>query len=392
MSRAGPNSAGTPGLDRFVRWFAEAALPNWIERGFDRSHGQFVEALALDGRPTDDPMLRVRSAARQIYVFADAPTRGFGTASHLSIAEAAFERLHRAAWIDGVEPGYVRVINRLDGTVIDATRDLYDNACVLLALGALYRATRLPAYRQRAAELLEAIDRTLASALGGWREDNLATLPRRQNPHMHLFEACLFLAETTGESIYFDRLDAILNLLEDRFMRDGLLHEFFGPGWELARDFTSHRLDPGHMCEWVWLLNGYSRLTGRDRAPLAASLLGAACRLGTAGGAFLVDEVDAAGRPLRDCRRLWLQCEWLKAFQVSGQALGPATARSSADALAERILTVYLADTPFGTWRDNFDLVGRFIAKSIPASSLYHLWTAVAEIGPAAEPCAGESA
>jgi mannose-6-phosphate isomerase len=325
-------------------------------------------------------MLRVRSAARQIYVFADAPTRGFGTASHLSIAEAAFERLHRAAWIDGAEPGYARVINRIDDTAIDTTRDLYDNACVLLALGALYRATRRPVYRQRAALLLEAIDGTLASELGGWREDNLAVLPRRQNPHMHLFEACLFLAEATGEPAYFARLDTILELLERRFMRDGLLHEFFGPGWELARDFTSHRLDPGHMCEWVWLLSGYSRLTGHDMTAIAESLLEAARRLGPAGGAFMVDEVDATGRPLRNCRRLWLQCEWMKAFHVSGQILGPAAALANADALAERILAVYLADTPFGTWRDNFDLAGRFIAKSIPASSLYHLWTAIAEI------------
>jgi mannose/cellobiose epimerase-like protein (N-acyl-D-glucosamine 2-epimerase family) len=50
--------------------------------------------------------------------------------------------------------------------------------------------------------------------------------------------------------------------------------------------------------------------------------------------------------------------------------------RSSGSLLLER----YLAHTPHGTWMDAFDADGRPVATTIPASTLYHLFLAFAEV------------
>ncbi|TGT17873.1 hypothetical protein EN815_35860, partial [Mesorhizobium sp. M4B.F.Ca.ET.172.01.1.1] len=67
-------------------------------------------------------------------------------------------------------PGYARTIDRVARSAVDETRDLYDNACVLLALAALFAATDRIAYRKQIEILLTAIDTTLADPAGGWAE------------------------------------------------------------------------------------------------------------------------------------------------------------------------------------------------------------------------------
>lgn len=368
------------GLRRLARWFADEALPGWITRGFDRHAGQFVEALDLAGTAIADPALRVRSAARQIHAVADAVRLGIGGAGHLALAEAAFDHLHAAAWHGEGAGGYGRVIDRRARTMTDGTRDLYDNACVLLAIASLLRVTGRQRYRQEAERLLAAIDDLLGTATGGWAEDERGTLPRRQNPHMHMFEALLALFAATGAPEHRRRLDAVHALFRARFFDDGrcVLREFFGPEWQIDARFGSDRLEPGHMCEWVALLGRYARLTGEDVGAAPERLLSTALRIGRGGGALLVDEVDERGAVLQPSRRLWPQAELVKAWLARFAATGEAESLRAADSVATEMQDLYLAHTPRGTWRDQFDLNGAMLAKTIPSSSLYHLGTVVA--------------
>lgn len=375
-----------PALQRLARCFIDHALPLWVETGYDAESGHFIESLRLDGTPESTGRLRVRTAARQIYVYAHAAVLGVAPADCLARAERAWERLHSCAWAGPERPGYVRVIDRQSGTVVGPARDLYDHACVLLALAWLYRATERAEYRDRADQLLAAVDASLADPHGGWAEDDEGTLPRRQNPHMHMFEALLALYETTGRASDRRRLDRLFNLFMSRFCdADGLLVEYFGPRWQIAHEHASHRRDPGHMAEWTWLLGRYDSLTGRQTSAIGDRLV----RFATSKGRdpkspFLLDEVDVDGRPLKPTRRLWPQAELMKAHLTRYDATGETSHLEAADAIAEALFDTYLADTPVGTWRDCFDLEGRSVAGSIPASSNYHLWTAVAfmlEIG-----------
>jgi mannose-6-phosphate isomerase len=364
------------GLARLRSHFVDTVLPRWLETAFDEPSQQFVEGLELDGTPDTSGIVRVRTAARQIYVFAHAHSLGVAPDGAIAKAEAAFENLRRLAWSNDGPRGYASAINIRLGSVVDFRRDLYDHACVLLALAALSKATGKPCYRHAVAELIEVLDTTLNCRFSGYAEDDIGTVPRRQNPHMHLFEAFLALWEARPDCRHAARAGELYLLFQARFFdeKSGLLREFFGPGWEVSDDFGSDRLSPGHMSEWVWLLGRYESLSGRDLSEEKRKLFAAAL-LGKAGNwPFLMDEIDPSGTVLSNQRRLWPQAELLKAYLSVGNA-GSIGAHEVASALFES----YLTDTPLGTWRDCFDLEGHPMARTIPGSSLYHLWTAVAE-------------
>lgn len=174
--------------------------------------------------------------------------------------------------------------------------------------------------------------------------------------------------------IRIHRIAADFSLFKTRFYDEeiGTLREFFGPAWEVLGAYRSGRLDPGHMAEWTWLITRYEHLTGSDFSNLTSSLMRTATKLGRKRTApFLVDEMSFDGVPLVDRRRLWPRAELLKAYIVQGYA--------EADELAAALLETYLADPPQDMWRDAFDLAGNVTAMQIPGSSLYHLWTTVAE-------------
>jgi mannose/cellobiose epimerase-like protein (N-acyl-D-glucosamine 2-epimerase family) len=372
------------GLERLKQWCVVDALPYWATTGYDESQGHFVEGLALDGTPESSGGLRTRSAARLIYVFAQGACLGVAPVDGLAKAEIAFRNLHKCAWQAGEKPGYARAFNRFSGHITDPSRDLYDHACVLLALAWLLKATGKEIYRFHITEVLYAIDTTLAAPHGGWAEDSENAIPRRQNPHMHFFEACLALVEVTGDPAHIVRATELFNLFTMRFYdtRIRALREYFGPAWEVDEAYGSGGLDPGHMAEWVWLLRRYAAFSANDVGDVCASLLHAAETLGAdPRSCFLVDEVSEQGAVLKGSRRLWPQAELIKAHIVQHQATGNTTHLHQANRIASELFKTYLAQTPkAGTWRDCFDLDGHSIGATIPSSSLYHLWTAVAEL------------
>lgn len=370
-------------LTRLTRFFVDEALPVWARIAFDERTGHFMEALELDGSADRSGIVRTRTAARQIYVFAHASVLGVAPGGSLEKAETAFANLHACTWTGGDRPGYARAFDRFTGTVTDPERDLYDHACVLLALAWLWKATGKDIYRTQVDSLLDAIDVTLAAPFGGWSEDSAGSLPRRQNPHMHFFESCLALCEVSPDTAYMARADTLYDLFGSKFIdgSHGPLREFFGPDWEVADRFGSHRLEPGHMVEWVWLIRRYEKLKDRNENQLCAALLETALTIGRDQPTpFLVDEASEAGVPLKPSRRLWPQAELLKAYIMQHAALGDPNHHRKAEELAAALMDTYLTGAPEGCWRDCFDLAGNATAKSIPASSLYHLWTGVAEL------------
>lgn len=363
-------------------YFLDEILPTWTKSGFDDSCGQFVEHLELDGSPQRSGGVRTRTVARQIYVHAHAAHLGVAPSRSLAMAERAFANLHRVAWVGGKRSGYARAFDRRTEAVTDPVRDLYDNACVLLALSWLLTATGKDLYRHQIDQMVIAIDRTLKDAFGGWAEDSDGTLPRRQNPHMHYLEATLALCENNRTSTHMRAEVKAFALLRSHFLvgPKGPLHEFFGPRWELAEQYGSDRLEPGHMCEWVWLTKRHDTLAHSDHTAICLDLLSTALTIGrTDGSLFLVDAVSES-RPVRPSRRLWPQVEMLKAFLALHERLGLGIYLAQADDVASAMLATYMADAPDGCWHDCLDLADKPTAGTIPASSLYHLWTMVADL------------
>lgn len=372
-------------VQQLKRVFLDEILPTWSKSGFDEACGQFVEYLELDGSAQKAGEVRTRTVARQIYVHAHAAHLGVAPSDSLAMAEQAFENLHRIAWVSGKRGGYVRSFNRHTELITDPVRDLYDNACVLLALSWLLTATAKDVYRRQIDQTILAVDRTLADPFGGWAEDSDGTLPRRQNPHMHYLEATLALCENNRTSKHMRSEGKTFALLRSHFLvaPDGPLHEFFGPRWELADRYGSDRLEPGHMCEWVWLTTRHDLLTHSDNTKICLDLFSTALAVGRMQGSpFLLDAVSAH-KAISPSRRLWPQVEMLKAFMTLHERLGLPECCTEADDVASAILSAYMTRVPHGCWHDCLDLNEVPTAHTIPASSLYHLWTAVADVRPA---------
>ncbi|UJW75983.1 AGE family epimerase/isomerase [Rhizobium sp. SL42] len=368
-------------VQQLKRVFLEEILPTWSKSGFDETCGQFVEYLELDGSPQEAGEVRTRTVARQIYVHAHAAHLGVAPSASLAMAERAFANLHRVAWVSGKRGGYARSFNRHTELITDPVRDLYDNACVLLALSWLLTATGKDVYRHQIDQTILAVDRTLTDPFGGWAEDSDGTLPRRQNPHMHYLEATLALCENTRTSKHMRSEGKAFALLRSHFFvgPKGPLHEFFGPQWELADRYGSDRLEPGHMCEWVWLTTRHDSLARSDNINICLDLFYTALAVGRMDGSiFLVDTVSA-DKAISPSRRLWPQLEMLKAFMALNERLGFTGYRTEADDVASAILAAYMSGVPRGCWHDCLDLNEVPTARTIPASSLYHLWTALAK-------------
>ncbi|MGL5115187.1 MAG: AGE family epimerase/isomerase [Beijerinckiaceae bacterium] len=359
------------------RWMIDEALPLWAGTARDRATGAPFECLLPDGTPDAVAVLRSRVPARQIYVYAHAAVLGWrpeGAAEALSIFDWLMANAHAP---DG-QPGFVHRL-KLDGTVVDAKRDTYDHAFMLLAFAWLARATG-------EARVHEALDNTLAfvnSALtlpdGSLREDLDNTLPRRQNPHMHMFEAMMGLHAALGRKDALSRAGQLLTLIKTHFIAepDGVLGEFFDARLRLVAGPDGLSTEPGHMAEWTWLLRTYERLKGEPPGALADAMLARALISRDEAG-LLIDEADRDGRPLRRTRRLWPQTELAKALIAQAEIGRPGAAEAARGALSD-LKRFYLDPAPKGAWLDQLDAEGRTISSRMPASTLYHVFVAVVE-------------
>lgn len=363
-------------------WFADTALPFWRRHGWRATSPLALERLYFDGTPDVAAPLRVRTQARQIYTFAHAALLHVDTAG-ADFVRPNLEALARHALGPDGGSGWVHVLNP-DGTVADGRRDLYDHAFLLLMLGYARATEMAPEAGTWLEQTFTALDTIFQATHGGYAETAMGGLPRRQNPHMHLFEAMLALFELTGDVRFLAKAGELFGLWRSRWFDEasGSLREFFAHDWSPLPDGGSDVLEPGHHMEWVWLLRRYERLSGRPVGNLADALFarGEALGLRSDSDGFIVDETDMTGRLRQDSRRLWSQTEYLKALIVQARAHERADLYARALSVSERMFATYLADVPAGAWRDRFTVAGVLAVDHVPASTLYHLFGVLAEL------------
>ena len=359
----------------------DRALPWWIDRGLDRESGGFHEKFDLDQKPVTAGGKRLFVQARQIFVFCRMADRG-GLTGAMQAADHGFafiDRHYRRP--DG---GWRRLVDR-DGASLDDSLQLYDHAFVLFAMAWRYRVEGDPAAIAIADQTMAFLDERMAAPGGGYLEglDSSGAAvagPRRQNPHMHLLEALLALYETTHREKWLLRACDILSLLRDRFVVNGTLREYFDDDLRPAAGDEGRLVEPGHHFEWVWLLHSYMRATkDTSFANLADTLYGFAVANGAdpaSGG--IVDAVDCDGGQVNRSRRLWPQCEALKAHAVRLRDLGDRNAERRLDDTLAVMFRDHLTG-PDGFWRDLLDRNGDPVSENVPASSLYHIVFALTE-------------
>jgi mannose/cellobiose epimerase-like protein (N-acyl-D-glucosamine 2-epimerase family) len=181
----------------------EHSLPLWSGEGRDSATGGFVEKLDIEGGADLAAPRRVRVQARQIYCFAKAADLGWYPQGREIAMKGLEYLLAKAKGPDG-RVGFIHLLDP-DGSVRDPKRDTYDQAFVLLALSTVYQLGRDAQVRAELDSLVAFIDRDLRSPHGGSSRENPATLPRRQNPQMHLFEAMIATFDATGDPVFQNR-------------------------------------------------------------------------------------------------------------------------------------------------------------------------------------------
>jgi mannose/cellobiose epimerase-like protein (N-acyl-D-glucosamine 2-epimerase family) len=365
---------------RLREWAIEHALPLWANAGFDRRHGRFEERLSLSGEPILDVPQRLMVQARQIYSYGLAARRGWcGGAQEL--VELAYASMVRDFYRRDGRDGWVFSIDR-EGNVVDATRDLYAHAFVLLGVASYVKAGGGRNALAVADETLAFVESHLRSKHGGYfdaapRPDAL----RRQNPHMHMLEGLLSLWACSGERRYLVQAEKIVELFATYFFRPdpGVLGEYFDDFLQPAAGRTGDIVEPGHHYEWVWLLRWFEQETGRDMQLYANALYRHADVYGYDQDGLVVDEILRDGRPHKRSRRAWPITEALKGNLAEAIRARPQAAEKVA-ALADRLHSRFLTREPAGGWIDRLDERGRPAIDFVPASTLYHILCALAEL------------
>jgi mannose/cellobiose epimerase-like protein (N-acyl-D-glucosamine 2-epimerase family) len=357
-------------------WLKDHAWPLWLEHGVDWERRAFLEHIDLATLDCQAAFRRLRVAARQTYVFAKAAAHGVPRAAE-AVALGLEFLCGPARLADG---GYAWRFD-LDNRPIDVTRDLYDHAFVLLAFAAAAEVVGPDRLRAQAIALHRYIAEHFRHPDGGYEDSIPPALPRRQNPHMHLFEALLAAHEAFGDTVFFDAAAELAELFARRLFqaREGALPELFETSLAPYREAGRFRVEPGHHYEWIWLLERYvaaAEAIGRSVLPQVARASDALLEFAdrhAASPAFglVMNGIWSDGAVEDGGFRLWPQTERLK---VEAR-------RRDAERFAAAVgaVEMHLAGVCPGLWIERFDAAGQALQGPAPATSLYHLTAALTD-------------
>lgn len=359
-------------------WAVRAALPLWTGAGFDTRDSLFRERLDFSGAPVPAPR-RLTTQARQVYVLAQAALLGWrpdGKAQALTAMRATIAHYYRP----DNHPGWVFSIGP-DGAPADSRRELYAHAFALFGLAWAWRLEPDPVFKTVRDETLALLDEAFAGPGGGYLSymgDDGAE--RHQNPHMHLLEAMLAWHEATGEPAMLARARAIGELFATSFFQPATaaLPEFFGRGWTRLTGARGRLVEPGHHFEWAWLLHRLEATSGQKLRQVAGPLYDHACRFGYDRDGLVVDCLTEDGAVVTASRRTWPHTEAIKAHAAAHEQGDPA-AEARAAAVWDAMFAHFLSGAVSGGWRDHLDPQGRPLHAYMPATTLYHVFCAIAE-------------
>ena len=360
-----------------------SALPYWANAAIDSNGGVF-EFLEMDGTPINDINRRVRVQARFAYTYAHAAELGWYENGKQASDHAWHYLLGPgsagAEGFGGPEyTGCAHLLNS-DGSLHDGLRDTYAQAFVILAGAWRYMAFNDNEALDIAKQTFLFLENNVKAKNGGWYEGIPASLPRRQNPHMHMFEALMSLYDATSDQTILDRAGEIFYLFKTVFFDpdQGVLLEFFDNDWVPIEG--GGPIEPGHMMEWVWLLREYEARSGVDVDSYADVLYTTAKRMGYAAQTgLLYDGVGIDGSVGSASFRIWPQLEMIKAAIAQTKA-GHLDAQEDISQTIDVLFDTYFNVDIKGGWADQFDEQANMISTNMPTSTAYHMLCAVAEV------------
>lgn len=365
--------------NRLQDWIQHQALPLWITKGINPNNKANYERLLASGEVDFSASTRVRVQSRQIFFYAAAYERGWCTQGK-DIALAMMNFIRTEAHHPTATAGFSHLWDA-NWKIVDHKQDLYDHAFHLLALGWCYRISKDNDYILEAKKIIAHLDKQFGTANGGWIEGDYAYNCRRQNPHMHLFEAFMALYEASGDAAFLARASEMFGLFQAHFFdeKQQVLFEFFNDDWTLLEGIKGQQVEPGHMMEWVWLVDWYSRLTGRPVKHYTDALYNNGLAKGVAKSGLLFDAITPTGDIIDGNKRCWGITELIKASLVQIRN-GHPQAEAIACKAVDDLFTYYLCASTPGSYVDQRGINDEIVVDTAPASSLYHIIVAAMEL------------
>ncbi|QCE32435.1 hypothetical protein FAI41_01930 [Acetobacteraceae bacterium] len=388
--------------DKWLHWICLEAAPLWASAGFNSSLGLFHERLTFSGEACDPPALRLMSQARQVASFATLARFKEGQKAWGNLALSVMARLEKLYHQRDGGKGWIFSLDQ-KAEISDRKRDLYGHAFVLFAYASLGKLleqqdkAEFSALKQKSLVMGQEIftlfgvedEKGHFQEFQAWRE----VLPFRgehaQNPWMHLLESCLSLFEVFGDKIWKERAKVILKLLRVHLLTpEGILPEKFNETWRSWKKIGKNPIEPGHLIEWRWLLGEARRLLDLEHSEeihlieIAEGFSAFAEKYGRSSQkeSFLVNAVLENGRVADPAMRLWPQTEYLRLLASPHVHLAPEKVQQELIAQSEMFFTHFIPSSLKGGWIDRLTKEGRQASSEMPATSFYHILSAVLAI------------
>ncbi|MCM2343407.1 MAG: AGE family epimerase/isomerase [Alphaproteobacteria bacterium] len=371
-----------------VEYLAQRLLQRWVVKWYeafpDPATGGFYERLGKGFKPRLVGNRRLLTQCRQLAMYSHAHLQR--PQQFRPDLKKHFEALLEKYYMP--ETGGWRFSLGDNGKPADNTYDLYSLTFVIFGLSHYFRATQDERARVHARAMLDFIQKnfTLPGRPGYAEALDVQLRPinrtRRQNPHMHLLEACLFAEQTWDDPAYGKMSDHLVDLFMMYFYKPEHNHlcEFFTDDL-LPDPKTGQRVEPGHYFEWVWLLKKHALLR-QDPARhdhTCLRLLDWANQYGwdqIYGGIF--DVLNPAGLVLTDTKRIWPFAEALKANALMIDAASDRDAIKARMADMVRVFReCYMQERGFWVEWLNRDLSPA--TDYMPGTTPYHVYFGIME-------------
>ena len=371
-------------LSTDITSLVETAENKWIPRWFDlfsNPNGGFFERLDQSGEPIDLPR-RLLSQCRQIIVYSLTSNK-----TYTQKLNEAFDFIKQHYFIPDTG-GSIFSLNSKN-EVHDHTYDLYAHAFILLTCSQYYKATQNEDALAYAKTTLNFIKSHFPLHIGYAESLDSDLKPRqtirRQNPHMHLLEGCIFMYETSKDEAYKETADEIISLFLNNFFdqKTSTLGEFFDHDLKLHPQ-EGYKIEAAHHGEWIWLLSRYKNISDQYSHQINSSMTGLWNFIFThgfdqkSGGVFNVQ--DTNGSIIEGNKRIWTSFEVLRAANVMRiHTENPKDCINIMTRLIDTITNHYV-DVETGNWNETLAQDLTPITNYLPATTPYHIYPILNEI------------
>lgn len=300
-------------------WFWGTFFADWLSRVHDDQGGVF-DALDVAGHADPTAPKTLLAQARTLFTLSHAALVT-GDPALVAAAQRQVTFLERFKKASGLYRCVVARDGNLTGNPEDTYARSYDQTFVILGLVTWNKLSPSDDVGALVEACWNAIAQQLTDPVTGLlrNDDSGADTGPAQNPHMHLYEACLQAFRMTDDAIWLTRAAKLRAVGLRHFMdtQSGSITEFLTPDLQHLSGAAGQRREVGHQCEWAWLLLEEAELANDAglRTPAKRLNVFADC-YGFAQGGILegaaYDAVSAQGAVVENKFLLWPQTEAIK--------------------------------------------------------------------------------